>query len=279
MKTQYGSLVKRYKDQPTIEVFAHFGYRTDQGESWDTPYTRLARMAKPEDWDFHRSQFKRSGVSYPILTSYLNYTFLRLQELDRIAYSSDGSRACFNTGLQTPNEKDIFATFFRNRLATDRDQPAWTLFGFFDSYSEKLADFQPLPQLATCVDDPADLVFDTSYKFEPNFDHIFDKNIDRLPEILRDNRTLAISAIQGSLQLLTQKVIRNYKIAIPHWYEGKIQLLLPLNLTSENEADLALVFDKDSQRRIYRIKTILTMDMAYVDARLITRPDREWLNP
>jgi hypothetical protein len=260
-------------------VFAHFGYRADQGESWETPYAKLARMAKPEDWDFHRSQFKKSGVSYPILTSYLNYTFLRLQELDRVAYSSDGSRACFNTGLQTPNEKDIFATFFRNRLATERDQPAWTLFGFFDSYSEKLSDFQPLPQIATYVDDPSDLVFDTSYKFEPNFDHIFEKNVDRLPEILRDNRTLAISAIQGSLQLLTQKVIRNYKIAIPHWYEGKIQLLLPLNLTSENEADLALVFDKDSQRRIYRIKTILTMDMAYVDARLITRPDREWLNP
>jgi len=58
-----------------------------------------------------------------------------------------------------------------------------------------------------------------------------------------------------------------------------MQLLLPLNLTSENEADLALVADKDKDRHIYRIRTVLTMDMAYVDARLITRPDREWLNP
>lgn len=64
-------------------VFAHFGYRGDQGESWETPYEKLARMPKPEDWDFHRSQFKRNGQAYPILTSYLNYTFLRLQELDR----------------------------------------------------------------------------------------------------------------------------------------------------------------------------------------------------
>jgi len=113
MPTSYVSLVRRYRDQPGGGVFAHFGYRADQGESWGTPYEKLARMAKAEEWDFHRSQFKRSGQAYPILTGYLNRTFLRLQELDRIAYSADDSRACFNTGLQTPNEKDIFATFYR----------------------------------------------------------------------------------------------------------------------------------------------------------------------
>ena len=263
MRTNYASLVKRYREQPAAEVFAHLGYRADQGESWETPYEKLARMAKPEEWDFHRSQFKRLGQAYPILTGYLNYTFLRLQELDRIAYATDNSRACFNTGLQTQNEKDIYATFFQNKLATEREQPAWNLFGFFDSYSERLSDFRPLPEIASYVEDPANLVFDTSYEFEINFDHIFDQSRDRLPEILRDNRTLAISAIQGSVHLLAQKIIRNYKIAIPHWHEGKMQLLLPLNLTSENEADLALVADKDKDRHIYRIRTVLTMDMAY----------------
>jgi hypothetical protein len=279
MPTNYTSLVKRYREQPSNEVFAHFGYRGDEGESWETPYEKLARMAKPEEWNYQRSQFKRPGQAFPILTSYVNYTFLRLQQLDRISYSADDSRACFNTGLQTPNEKDIFATFFRNKNAEEREQPAWTHFGFFDSYSERLADFRPLPEIATYIRDPAELVFDTSYEFEINFDHIFDQNRDRLPEVLRDNSTLAISAIKGSLDLLKQKIIRNYKIAIPHWHDNKMQLLLPLNLTSENEADLALVADKDSTGRIYRIRTVLTMDMAYVDARLITRPDREWLNP
>ncbi|MGB3551772.1 MAG: DUF3825 domain-containing protein [Candidatus Binatus sp.] len=279
MPTNYTSLVKRYREQPTTEVFAHFGYRGDEGESWETPYEKLARMAKPEEWNYQRSQFKRPGQAFPILTSYVNYTFLRLQQLDRISYSADDSRACFNTGLQTPNEKDIFVTFFRNKNAEEREQPTWTHFGFFDSYSERLADFRPLPEIATYIRDPAELVFDTSYEFEINFDHIFDQNRDRLPEVLRDNSTLAISAIKGSLDLLKQKIIRNYKIAIPHWHDNKMQLLLPLNLTSENEADLALVADKDSTGRIYRIRTVLTMDMAYVDARLITRPDREWLNP
>ena len=84
----------------------------------------------------------------------------------------------------------------------------------------------------------------------------------------------------SNLQELKEKVKRNYKIAIPHWYEGKIQLLLPLVLTNEeNLAELAFVIDKDKQRNIYRGKTILTMDMAYIDARLITKPDDDWLTP
>jgi len=116
---EYSSRVRRYRDQPAAGAFAHFGYRGDQGEGWETPYEKLARMSKGEEWDFHRSQFKRAGQAYPILTGYLNYTILRLQKLDRIAYTSDDSRACSNTGLQTPNEKDVFATFFRNKLASD----------------------------------------------------------------------------------------------------------------------------------------------------------------
>ncbi len=275
----YRSLMSRYKDQPPDEIFAHFGYLSHEGETWDSPYEKLATLAKSEEWDFHRSDFKRPGQRFPILLGYLNYTFLRLQEQDKIAYSRDKDRACFNTGVQTPNEKDIYATFYRNKNAREKDQPDWNHFGFFDSYSNRLSDFRPLPGIATFIEDPSELVFDTSCDIEVNYDHLFDDNQDRLPEILRDNRTLAISAIQGSIEILKEKVIRNYKIAIPHWYRGRIQLLLPLHLTSEHEADLAIVAEKDATARLYRIKTALTMDMAYMDARLITRPDREWLNP
>jgi len=105
------------------------------------------------------------------------------------------------------------------------------------------------------------------------------QNSDRLPEVFQGNERLAMTAIQGATEFLKEKIRRNYKIAIPHWYKDKIQLLLPLNISSDEKADMALVADKDKDRRIYRIKTALTMDMAYIDARLICRPDREWLNP
>ena len=194
----YRNLMGRYRNQPRDEIFAHFGYHGTEGETWETPYQRLATLAKPEDWNFHRSEFKRSDRNFPILVNYLNYTFLRCQEQDRIVYSDDGNRACFNTSLQTQNEKDIYVTFFRNRNAEEHDRPDWNFYGFFDSYSKKLSDFHPLPTIATYIDNAGDLVFDTSCEIDVNYDHLFSENRDRLPDPLQDNKTLAISAIQGS---------------------------------------------------------------------------------
>ncbi len=141
----------------------------------------------------------------------------------------------------------------------------------------------PLPELASYITDVNDLVLDISYDIEVQIGHILDQpeNQERLPDILRDNRNLAMAAIEGATKFIKQKVIRNYKTAIPFWYptESKIQILLPLCLIQPDKADLALVADKDRSGKVYRIRTALRMDMAYNNARLLTRPDREWLNP
>lgn len=150
---------------------------------------------------------------------------------------------------------------------------------FADSYSSKLNPYKPLPDLPTYINNPVDLVFDTTLEIEINTDHIVEQNKERLPKVLQENRRLATTSISGAIESLKAKVIRNYKVAIPHWYDGRVQLLLPLNLTDDYIADLALVVDRDKERNIYRAVTILTMDLAYIDARLITRPDRDWLNP
>ena len=182
--------------------------------------------------------------------------------------------------MQTNHGKDIFATFFKNKQAAERNYPDWTLYAFVDSYSTKLEPFTPLPDIAEYIKDVQDLVYNTQYELEPNLEHFLTHNEERLPEVLRGNIKMAENVIKGELQTLKEKIRRNYKIAIPHWYEGKIQLLLPLVLTNdEGIADLALVVARDDIRKIYRGKTILTMDMAYIDARLITKPADEWLNP
>lgn len=274
--------MKRYREQDHREIFAHFPYNGPVGETWEAPFERLARMAKPERWDFHRPEIRNQYRSqhFPILTNYLNYTFLRLQEEGKIRFSEEGDKACFNTGLQTVRGKDIYATFFRNKHALERDQPDWTLYAFVDSYSTKLDPFMPLPGIASYIDDVRDLVFEPTYTIEPNLEHILTHNEDRLPDLLRGNIRMAENVINGELQSLVGRIRRNYKMAVPHWYEGKIQLLLPLVLTNdEGVADLALVVDRDDTRGIYRGKTILTMDMAYVDARLIAKPSDDWLEP
>lgn len=279
---EYKSLSKRYREQDPREIFAHFPYNGNAGETWEEPFKKLAHMAKDEDWSFHRQEFinQYQHQNFPILTNYLNYTFLRLQEEGKIKLSDDGDKACFNTGLQTPRGKDVFATFFKNKQAEERNQPDWTLYAFVDSYSTKLEPFTPLPDIASYISDVNDLVFNTTYDIEPNLEHFLTHNEERLPEVLQGNIRMAENVINGELQSLKGRIKRNYKIAIPHWYEGRIQLLLPLILTNdEGMADLALVVARDDQRKIYRGKTILTMDMAYVDARLITKPADDWLNP
>ncbi len=199
--TRYNRLVRAYKEQPCEEVFSHFGYNSGAGETWETPYERLAGLAKTEEpgrWNFTTASFRRDGQNFPVLTNYLNYTFLRAQEQDKIVYSND-EKACFNTGLQTDNEKDIFATFYRNKRAAEFNAPGWTLSGFVDSYSKALTPFRDaLPDIPTYIEDASDLVFDINYSIEVNIDHIVRVHQDRLPACIQGNRTLAMTALEGA---------------------------------------------------------------------------------
>lgn len=226
----YKSLTKRYKDQPSSEIFAHLPYNGDNGETWESPFLKLATMAKTEKWNFDRKEFQsvNNHSQVPILVNHMNYTFLRIQDEGKISNSEENDKACINTGLQTPRGKDIYATFFRNTQSKERDQPDWTLFSFVDSYSEKLSPFHPLPDIAEYILDPNDLVFNLEYTIEPNLEHFLVKNEERLPEVLRGNMKMAENVINGAIQSLHGMIRRNYKVAIPHWFENKIQLLLPL---------------------------------------------------
>lgn len=276
----YETLFGRSKDQDPRTIFADFRFRTDLGETWETPFQKLAeKHAKKEEWNFQQIEFKRNGSNFPILSSYLNFTFVRLQQQGRIKYSADNTKACINTGLQTPEGKDIFATFYKTGNAIERRLPDWTLFGYFDAYSDKVRDFEPLPDIATYIDDPSELVFDHRLELEPDYPHILNGNKDRLPDVLKANPVLARNAVEGAILQLKERLRRNYKLAVPHWYNDRIQLLLPLSITDDNSADVALVAEKNIGRKKYMIRTILTMDMAYLDARIVCAPDRQWLNP
>lgn len=239
--------------------------------------------AKNEDWSFRNSKPK-DGSEFPILKSYLNYTFLRLQQQDKIAYSKCRDHACFNTGLQTNDGHDIYETFERNRNPQKREQTDWYHAGFHDDYDGELALTRfrrpKLPEIATYITDASDLVLDTKYEIVVNYRHLLEDNRDRLPDILKEMPDATIRGIiEGQIIQIKEKVLRNYKLAIPHWYHNRIQLLLPLQVKSKSGADLALVAEKDPSAPLYRIKTVLTIDMAYNNARLISCPDRDWLNP
>ena len=88
---------------------------------------------------------------------------------------------------------------------------------------------------------------------------------------------------KNALDIALGRVAWNYKTAIPVYYvtDHKLSLLLPLALEKRGIIDVALVCEHkvDEQNGVnnYVGKTIFTLQMAYNNARLITRPDSDWL--
>ena len=84
----------------------------------------------------------------------------------------------------------------------------------------------------------------------------------------------------GSAVDIAKKYVRwNYKTAVPIYYprKNRLSLLLPLNIcSSDKSADRALVVSR-LENGNYQGETILTLAMAYMDARQVCRPNSEWL--
>ena len=136
--------------------------------------------------------------------------------------------------------------------------------------------FSQLPDMAHYFDDPSSLVMDIRKELRSNIEHIITDNKERFPEPYRTMDDYALQTfLNGAIQNARERVRRNYKAAIPQYYRGRIQLLLPLNISNPNTADLAIVVEDHGS--FYRASTCLTLDMAYNNARQLARPDRDWL--
>lgn len=184
--------------------------------------------------------------------------------------------ACFNTSLVTPRQEQIFAVFNGLQTPTLLGHK-WSLVGFFKESDGRLTNFAERPDIANYFTDPAELLYDPRVELFPDIDHIIGDNIERFPEALRQNEYALRGVLEGQINGAKRRVRRNYKTAIPQFYRGKIQSLLPLCLLSPERADLALVVSKEN--RVYTAETVLPLDWAYDNARLISRTDTEWLDP
>ncbi len=187
-----------------------------------------------------------------------------------VQIGGDGKLACFNTGLYTQNFEPIFAFLEANRMP---DRQSWVLKGFFKESDYHLKPFPRLPERASYFRNVSDLVFDYRLDIRINRDHILTDpdNLARLPQNLQTPTTF-----DGAVAIAKKKVSANYKLAVPQYYEGRIQLLIPLGF-DPSKADVALVITKENQ--FYTGHTCLTLKMAYNNARLIAKPDSDWLRP
>lgn len=259
-----------------LDKFAYLGY-------WDQAIENLAELAQPEEWDY----LDEKTGGYPVLNSYIHQTFIQLLKEDKIEYASQNgieTYAAFNTGLVTVKQEEIFAYFEINRPPSptysylNLESQKWQFIKFDRESDRIMTHFIDRPKLANYFSSPTDLLYDVNRRLIPDFEHIVDDREDRFPDTFKSlSDDQIMERLRSSIESALKRVRRNYKTAIPQFYNGGIQLLLPLCLERPEKADLALVVARENE--IYRANTILPLDWAYNNARLLAKPDREWLNP
>lgn len=296
---RYKTLYKRFKTQPVVEVFAHFHPEKDPlsgNLDFDAPFKKIAAktLEGAAAWDFTQPKFQNNyPAKPPKLRNYLLYTFIRLRELELsdpgkyFVLSDDGNWICFNTGLQDQYAADLYSIFQKyappSGVTPQKPAADWVYRGTATARETAYRSHfgTKLPELAWYSHESRDYIFNSSYSIDTDvFDHMFDRAKERsgLPATASDEAVR--NYLKGAIENLIPKIRRNYKTAIPMYFieEKRMQLLLPFHSTNGRDVSCFLV-ERDDTNHVYKIKTILDMDQAYFAARLITRPDKEWLNP
>lgn len=247
-------------------------------EKYNQKLEMLARMAQPEKWTYKRIQDKDP---YRILRNYIQYTYNRLDEEGKIIFSADGKYRCMNTGLLTVYNQEIVAIFAVNEMSGK--QP-WFFNGFFKETDKFFTtNFSELPPLADYCNNVKDLIYDNTLELNMRKEHIIDDNFDRFIEAGYNSKELINVLLDAAKVTLEKKLKRNFKLALPFYYhntetgENKIQLLAPLYFPGA-PVKLALVLNKikSSAKEYYEGVTVLPVEWAYMNSRLIVKPDEEW---
>lgn len=274
---------------------------------------QLAETAMTENWTSANSE-----QPCDILRSYICHTIYRLQDEDAQADPGaprkidevDG-KIYFNSGLLNHLFRQIIIVGTKYEM--EKEIPCFGTHKFvlmknpypYSESDQEIAqvydgDTYKLPGIAKFFDDYRAIIFDARLPIRLNDRHIFLDGVERkrLPKYAeefkacRDNeseRNALLARISrdfdSALERAKLLAERNYRLAIPQfWREaGTIQFLLPIYLGELEEADqphcaLALSYDDTGRVKYYRGETILTLSMAYNNARLIAKPDVFWLD-
>ena len=284
-------------------------------ENWQAEMRKLSDMALPERWDDNDGEHTDRMQKKYILIQYFRFTFYKAY-LDHKIYEENGY-AVMNTGLVDNSYDEIFCILKKNTSINDPDQREWAIDYFAcvgKGEKGKLMNqiFTKVPEPPKYIDmeNAKDLFYDTTIPLDSDYEHILEENMGRLPisflqsslsydpkvgELIErgDRKKLQEYIIANpqhirTLEMLfksaietTKKFCRwNYKTAIPIYYArtNRITLLLPLKVSqaTAGNADIALVVEKLKNNK-YQGQTILTLGMAYIDARQICRPNSDWL--
>ena len=254
----------------------HFGNTTLR----DDFFEKLKNRAQEEYW----------GENNYILRSFITFTLQRLLETGNTLLTEEGM-LYFNTGLLGRYWDEIL---IRGKQRIDRKsfpcigECSWCyledleILDTNDSrYQEK---FDITPNIAKFHNDWSDFEFNPDLKIYLSSKHICEDGLKagRFCSYKEEKNKLGISAqeihhrldsyVKNRLPLLLK---RNYRLAVPQYRPttGKIQFLLPVYFNTELEC--ALVVERKG--KYYVGRTVLDLEMAYGNARLIAKPEAHWI--
>jgi len=250
---------------------------------WYDQLDRLAEMAIPEPWHFRDPAYETKNIHTPILERYIQILFQQAA-LDHY-YATDETQAdqafyirnevaCFNTGLLTPRYASIFAYFERNkRKDTTLD---WYFRGFAEQSSPWLKYIEPLPRKVFGINRGAASCYYPDWNIRINYKHILEdqENAHRLPPVIRELEN-AMLLMDSAVELARRKANYSPSIVVPQMYGEQVQFLLPLCLSNMDKPDIVMVLSPVDG--YYSGTTCITLEMAYLNARLIEKPTAPWL--
>jgi hypothetical protein len=272
--------------------------RISKTSDWDdknlSQYERDLAMGAPTKWikelrqiiDPNERWDVKNRPESSILRSYFKFTYLRQQEIPEHLIKS-GQKMCWNTGLMDKNGVDVLAEFEEVKYSSDQIGPKYKWLKFLTKEDRSATAWRGAPRAKYWESgERGELIYDTE-QGDPTIqsDHILERIDDRFPEEMRNwPRTDVVRAVQEAAKDAVNRVRQNYKTAIPQYYrsrsgqgKGSIQLLLPLKFIGQPRPSLALAVRRDGDA--YYAATVLKIEWAYTYARLLTKPDTEWLNP
>jgi cold shock CspA family protein len=237
-------------------------------------------------------------------------------ETREVSHAGD-NWAAFNTGLVNELYDPIYALFEKNSQPPRPWKfHAFCSANIGRAGQVLVRNFNPLPKPARYFDKLDQVIFDPEVEIAPRYDHIVYDSIARgrypveflkkhcpksvdwidVDQIPKEDREKYLSGfvngikseprvdrdirnrVDDAIELAVKRARWNFKTAIPLYYPrtGNISLLLPIALVDDERVDLALVITRTAAGG-YSGETVYKLNWAYDHARLVCRPDSDWL--
>ncbi len=293
----------------TLEQFAFLG-------NWDDFLEELADLAIDEEWDFCGTTPKnhyilKKYIQYTFYRVYIESKISVSEDRRLAAFNTglvndryDDIYACF-----VPNNAGSSPWLFKEFAIAGQRGMGKQLVHLFNPLPEPAAYFEAKEELI--FDMNKKLHCDYNHIVRENIDRFPIEFLDaqcydrpdarrilqkikhakdpaqkellytRLEDYLSEDITLynrLKNRLDDATTLARKQIKWNYRTAVPSYYPARntVNLMLPLHLSSYATVDNVLVVEA-TQSGNYQGQTILTMEQAYIDARLIASPQTSWL--